>query len=350
MKKAISLMVWLLAACSTYAQTCGNGVPAELNGISVGGMTSWDTSGDPNNETFNICGFSANANIVGLSWSGIDLSPMGNSNCGEVVLQLEGTVNLRPALGENNAPPCNNGYTGGSNSNLQELNLNFPADNDGCVSIEIFEIIDNNSNSIDAFIDAGNVTLTGCPQGLSLPIELTDFQGKIANEINIISWTTSSESNSAWHTLQRSADGQAHWKEIGRLPAAGNSTEPKHYVLEDDSPLHFSFYRLKETALDGRVQYSRIISVKRPLEDFLIEKLSPNPTDDVLSVTFGSQEEGEIKIEVVDTNGKKIHGSSLMAEAGLTNFDLNVGSFLPGSYFLILESPHSRKVKEFIKL
>ena len=350
MNKSIFLALWLLATCSLYSQTCEDGSPATIKSITVGGMNSWDAFGDPNNEVFMLCGFAANGNMVGLSWTGVDLSPVGGSNCSEVVLQFGNTINLLPALGENSPPPCNNGYAGGSNSNLQELNLDFPADQDGCVSIEIFESLDNNSNSIDAGIDAGSITMTGCPQGLSLPIELALFEAEILDKINIIRWTTASESNSAWHILQRSADGRANWEDIGQLPAAGNSAEPKHYVLEDYSPLHFSFYRLKEIAFDGRAQYSHIISVKRPVVDFQIENLSPNPAGEILSVTIGSVDGGKVMIEIVDQTGKNVHRSSFIAEEGLAGSDLDVGPLPPGTYFLVLKKERTRQVREFTKL
>lgn len=78
-----------------------------------------------------------------------------------------------------------------------------------------------------------------------------------------ISWTTASESNIGFYTVERSSDG-VNFIEITRVGAAGTSMSRSDYFEIDKDPLPgISIYRLKHTDLNGEYSYSSEVVVKR---------------------------------------------------------------------------------------
>ena len=64
-------------------------------------------------------------------------------------------------------------------------------------------------------------------------------------------WSTASEYNSDYFSVERSIDGQT-WKQVQEVQAAGNSTSRIDYDWLDQDPIHgLSYYRLKQIDYDG---------------------------------------------------------------------------------------------------
>ncbi|GAB3290273.1 T9SS type A sorting domain-containing protein [Hymenobacter humi] len=62
--------------------------------------------------------------------------------------------------------------------------------------------------------------------------------------------------------MERSADGQA-FRGIGTVPGAGNSSRRTAYESHDEQPLPgTSYYRLRQTDIDGTTSFSPVRSVK----------------------------------------------------------------------------------------
>src|SRR5690606_28973333 len=117
----------------------------------------------------------------------------------------------------------------------------------------------------------GSVTNSG------LPIELSKFTASVSERTTtLLNWTTKSESDNAYFTVERSADGFA-WTELVQIDGAGNSSQTVHYNFEDENPLSgISYYRLKQTDFNGGFTYSDVISVSIYSDEN--ELPYPNPT------------------------------------------------------------------------
>ena len=95
-----------------------------------------------------------------------------------------------------------------------------------------------------------------------LPIELLDFTAKPQGSAVLLEWRTASETNNDFYTIERSANG-TQWEAIGTASAVGNSSEVFHYHRFDSSPLAgVSYYRLRQTDLDGTSTLSNVVAVK----------------------------------------------------------------------------------------
>ncbi|RZK48042.1 MAG: hypothetical protein EOO59_17090, partial [Hymenobacter sp.] len=95
-----------------------------------------------------------------------------------------------------------------------------------------------------------------------LPVVLTRFAAQAAGQAVAVSWATASEQHSAWFEVERSADGVAFAK-IGRVAAAGTTSQGQQYQLSDRAPLPgTSYYRLRQIDLDGTAHYSPVATVQ----------------------------------------------------------------------------------------
>ena len=89
-----------------------------------------------------------------------------------------------------------------------------------------------------------------------LPIELLSFNASLQGDVVELTWTTATEINNDFFTIERSQDGNT-WEEVGVVSGAGNSNSVRHYQLTDNAPFAGqSYYRLKQTDFDGSFEYS----------------------------------------------------------------------------------------------
>jgi|694.fasta_scaffold38805_4 hypothetical protein len=95
----------------------------------------------------------------------------------------------------------------------------------------------------------------------ALPIELLYFKGKNVDDYNNLYWSTASEHNNDYFTLEKSYDGYV-FHVVDKIDGAGNSTHQLYYEFHDYNlqPL-ITYYRLKQTDYDGKYEYSEIISI-----------------------------------------------------------------------------------------
>lgn len=98
-----------------------------------------------------------------------------------------------------------------------------------------------------------------------LPVTLVQFVATKRSEGVYVNWLVASETNNAGFEVQRSADGvrfqSLHFE--GSKAPGGNSATPVQYNFIDAQPLTgTSFYRLLQKDKDGRLAYSRIVSVR----------------------------------------------------------------------------------------
>ena len=94
-----------------------------------------------------------------------------------------------------------------------------------------------------------------------LPIELLYFNGVECETGNRLSWSTASENNNDYFTIEKTKDGK-DWISIVNLNGAGNSSNQLYYYFMDENiESIINYYRLLQTDYDGHFKYSEIISI-----------------------------------------------------------------------------------------
>lgn len=144
--------------------------------------------------------------------------------------------------------------------------------------------------------------------GEGLPIELTKFQAQPINGTVSLDWTTATETNNNYFSIERS-ENAIDFHQIGVLAGAGNSSTVKNYNFIDEQPLKStSYYRLKQVDLDGSFSYSDIAVVKISDAKFItgVVSVGPNPVqNNMININFSHIEENiHARLEISDLSGK----------------------------------------------
>jgi hypothetical protein len=142
-----------------------------------------------------------------------------------------------------------------------------------------------------------------------LPIELLSFEAECENQNITLEWTTASEMNNDFFTIERSIDG-INWQIISTITGAGNSSSIMNYSFIDISnSFENSYYRLKQTDFNGSNKYSSIIAVKNCEKDFNELSIYPNPANEFLNISILFPEEKVVSISIYNLLGKIIYYS-----------------------------------------
>lgn len=128
------------------------------------------------------------------------------------------------------------------------------------------EIIPNSRDVINNTLTINNITdfsdwTASDGESSPLPIELISFSA-IVSELGIeIHWSTATEINNDFFTLERSYDGIT-WTPILQMPGQGNSSYISEYkYIDEDFDSNTLYYKLKQTDYDGTSSFSKIITV-----------------------------------------------------------------------------------------
>ncbi len=142
----------------------------------------------------------------------------------------------------------------------------------------------------------------------------------------VLQWKTLSETNTKEFVIERGQYG--NFEAIGSVPAAGNTTEPRHYRFTDEDPLPGRmYYRLKVVDYDGTFNYSDVISVVSCNGPAV--QLMPNPTSGTVQVRVEPDFVGDFPFRLLDASGKEVELRVSRANGGwvLDMFDLPKGVY-----------------------
>lgn len=180
-----------------------------------------------------------------------------------------------------------------------------------------------------------------------LPIELLSFDAKAKSEGVLTFWTTASETNNNYFTVERSYDAN-QFKSVGIVIGAGNSTIENRYSFLDKNPGNgIIYYRLKQTDYDGRFSYSEPVAVKINEKVFGLS-IYPNPVQEKLNYLLETTG-GDINLKVIDITGRVIYEDHLQLKAGLTNSSLEMKEIPDGVYYLLVTNQDSSTKAWFVK-
>lgn len=171
-----------------------------------------------------------------------------------------------------------------------------------------------------------------------LPIELLAFTAEpVNNKMVFCKWTTATEINNDYFTVERSKDGN-HFEALGTVDGAGNSTSLLNYSFIDESPFKgVSFYRLKQTDFNGNFSYSSIIAVLIKTSDinFIV---FPNPNNGEFYIQYDFEKGSDLNIEVVNGIGQTIRNHFVRNENGIDMKKISMYDIASGMYFVRIQT------------
>ncbi|SFE81501.1 beta strand repeat-containing protein [Thermoflexibacter ruber] len=154
------------------------------------------------------------------------------------------------------------------------------------------------------FTNFSDITLIS--PSVILPVELISFQALAQENAALLTWETVWERGNDYFEVQKSTNGKNFFG-IGRVQGKGTSQNKNFYQLIDNEPFKgINYYRLKQVDLDGKVNYSKIISLYFSGGEEIFN-IFPNPSTDLdIAILLSAKAGNLLHIKVIDANGKNI--------------------------------------------
>lgn len=179
---------------------------------------------------------------------------------------------------------------------------------------------------------------------VALPVTLLSFRGDEVDDNIMLKWSTASEINNDYFTIERSVDGM-HFAQLAAIGGAGNSTTKKNYEYVDEHPcIGRSYYRLTQVDYDGKRATFKVIAVLKKESELIVPY--PNPTSDELYVDI---EPGKYTVSLYDRNGYVIPSSFVTTETESGRLALDFRALDQGMYVIHLVNKASG-VKRIFKV
>ncbi len=176
-------------------------------------------------------------------------------------------------------------------------------------------------------------SIFGITQSITpLPIELLEFTGRSEGPSNYLEWTTASEINNDFFTLERSADGY-DFETFATVDGAGNSSSQIHYEKYDYNPfIGVTYYRLKQTDFNGLFSYAKIIALANVLDKVSMGGIHPNPSSGIIAFDFFSPKSGILEVRMIDNAGRIVLDQLENIVQDQTKINFSISNFARGEY------------------
>lgn len=170
-----------------------------------------------------------------------------------------------------------------------------------------------------------------------LPIELLSFEALYKNNEVLLNWSTASEKNNAYFTLEKSKDGLL-FEAFERIKSLGNSSTRTDYSSKDSDPgSGRMYYRLKQTDTDGRFSYSNIVDADIDAEGSI--RVFPNPCTGAFQLQFLHFKGEVLHLSISDVAGKIYKTQTHFVKENDELLNSPLGEDLkPGLYLLLVET------------
>lgn len=292
--------------------------PVTSNGIEYD-WALWQLTGNPLT-TSSACNLSA---PVRCSYA----SQTGKS---EVAMGMNATD---PDISENSSP-SGNGYTSWINATAGQYYLLG---------------IDRWSTAGGAYtINFTGTATMSCDIMTALPVVLVNFDGKPLERENKVYWTTASQTNNDYFTIEKSKNGIS-WEVMSTVQGMGTTADVVEYSVLDYDPFALTYYRLKQTDYDGTVKVFDPIVVSRDLEESnVFSELYPNPTTgDVYFNYNGNNFTEPIEVTLFSTTGGKMTKNGYVSFNNYQGLNIDCKDLSNGVYSVTLRQGAKIEHKKF---
>jgi hypothetical protein len=149
-----------------------------------------------------------------------------------------------------------------------------------------------------------------CGTSTVLPVEWMSFEIISGSSGRELHWATATEENSDFFEVQVSENG-VDFEPIGRLDAAGNSSNTRNYsFLHAEKLFEDAYYRIREVDFDGKSSLSEIRFVQAVKTGGML--VFPNPVkSDVVRMSVAGTAGTVCKVMLLDATGRKVFDNSL---------------------------------------
>ncbi|OFX17930.1 MAG: hypothetical protein A2033_15235 [Bacteroidetes bacterium GWA2_31_9] len=222
------------------------------------------------------------------------------------------------------------------NSSLKKLYFDGKIDEAGIIKSSVNEDFASISNEM--IINATDILSFSETKAkvITLPVELLDFQGIADNGNIILTWFTLSELNNSGFYVQNSTDG-INYSEIGFVNGNGTVNDVNYYSFSYPSSTEgINYFKLMQVDIDGKLKFYGPVSVISANNSTIeIKTIYPDPFKEELKIDLTSNATTNIKIKIIDMNGREINNDLYYIHEGFNTISLkNVSNLTNGIYNL----------------
>lgn len=178
----------------------------------------------------------------------------------------------------------------------------------------------------------------------ALAIHLIGITGQCLGKNNVLSWTTASEKNNDYFTVESSPDGMT-WSTKKILAGAINSASSLHYSYTDPQLYNgINYYRLRQTDINGKYSYSPVIDIKSCNRNnaFIDAIAYPNPNHGVFQLLITGNYTPLHTIEILNLMGETIYTSRTLQST------IDLSAQVSGVYFIRINSDQKILTRKII--
>ncbi len=180
-----------------------------------------------------------------------------------------------------------------------------------------------------------------------LPIELIRFDALFNTDKVVINWTTASETNNNYFTIERSEDA-SNFNQIAKITGAGTLSETRNYTFTDYTPISgINYYRLKQTDYNGKTTSSNIIAINCKSETPTITSIYIAQSG-TINIKINANVPDNYTAGIYDMQGRCVSSKSFSADKGTTDYMLDAASLHYGIYFISIESSLNRVTQKLL--
>lgn len=149
----------------------------------------------------------------------------------------------------------------------------------------------------------GPFTLASSTLTNPLPVELITFAANCEHETAVLRWSTASEYNNDYFTIENSFDA-LDWQAAATLDGKGTTSSLTNYLWTDPSnPRRDLYYRLSQTDYNGVTTIHDPVYLKNCSENVSKLSIYPNPAKSIVNILT---DEKINQIRVLDPAGKAV--------------------------------------------
>ncbi len=218
-------------------------------------------------------------------------------------------------------------WTGSCWANIGGANHTISNNPYGNISVEV--VVPATRTTSEKILSIGSID-----HNTVLPIELTSFNATCDGRSTLVEWTTATEKNNDYFSIERSDDA-INFTEIARVAGAGNSIDPIDYAYTDyGTHGGDNYYRLVQVDYDGTRTVSEIVVANcvESAEGTPEVMAFPNPFSGELNLVLGNFDNRAATIEVYDMLGKLVYIQNADATQNYYEMVLNLENLSKGAY------------------
>lgn len=205
------------------------------------------------------------------------------------------------------------------------------------------------ANSVNVFGTSTSQPFVLVKKTSFLPVDLLSFSTLCSNRNVTVKWSTATETNNDFFTVEKSPDG-VNFVPAGFVKGAGNSSTVLHYSFTDTDPLQgTSYYRLRQTDFNGMTQVFSSASISSCGSGGLGVNIGQNYGQDDFWVSISGADNSSFFVSVTNAIGQQLFSKDLTGITGsyLLKEQLNLAS---GIYVVNVRSGGESFSKKLVRV